>query len=211
MIIIYKHTNKITNKSYVGQTKNSTIRRWGTDGFRYLRKNKNNKYHHPKFASAIKKYGWEIFTHEILLECENKIYADYCEKYIISIYNTVKNGYNVLKGGEDNPIKRGVNHHFYNKTFSEAHKRKLSENHADFRKSKHPKAKKVILINLLDGSEILFNSIIEVENHKQGWKYSNIKLAYRKGNKFYKHYMLKEYKGEKITLAERRDNNAAEA
>lgn len=37
MIIIYKHTNKITNKSYVGQTKNSTIRRWGTDGFRYLR------------------------------------------------------------------------------------------------------------------------------------------------------------------------------
>ena len=67
------------------------------------------------------------------------------------------------------------------------------------------------MINLLDGSEILFNSIIEVENHKQGWKYSNIKLAYRKGNKFYKHYMLKEYKGEKITLAERRDNNAAEA
>lgn len=77
----------------------------------------------------------------------------------------------------------------------------------NFRKSKHPKAKKVILINLLDGSEILFNSIIEVENHKQGWKYSNIKLAYRKGNKFYKHYMLKEYKGEKITVKERQEEN----
>ena len=52
--------------------------------------------------------------------------------------------------------------------------------------------------------------LIEVENHKQGWKYSNIKLAYRKGNKFYKHYMLKEYKGKKVSLQERKQQ-AAEA
>lgn len=100
--IIYKHTNKINKKSYIGQTccKSAEIR-WGKNGKKYLLKNKKtNKYIQPKFARALLKYGWNNFEHSIL---ENDILsnseADKLEEYYIKKYNTIKQGYNILKGG----------------------------------------------------------------------------------------------------------------
>lgn len=54
---VYKHTNKINNKVYIGQTMNVQDR-WSRQGSRY----KGCTY----FFHAIKKYGWDNFLHEIL-------------------------------------------------------------------------------------------------------------------------------------------------
>lgn len=90
--IIYKITNKVNNKSYIGQTRYTLEFRW-----RQHQHKKDNTYFH----NAIKKYGIENFNLEILEECsiEN---LDSREIYYISKYDTFKNGYNLTIGGDGN-------------------------------------------------------------------------------------------------------------
>ena len=61
---IYKHTNLINGKSYIGQTAQEDLNKRWADGHGYYakRKNKNNTI----FYYAILKYGWENFKHEII-------------------------------------------------------------------------------------------------------------------------------------------------
>lgn len=92
---IYKHTNKINGKSYIGQTINSPERRWRVDGSGY----KDS----PKFHGAIIKYGWEAFTHEVLEEVNTLEDANQREIYWINFYDTYNNdnkGYNMTPGGK---------------------------------------------------------------------------------------------------------------
>ena len=77
---IYKHTNKTNGKSYIGQTSNIKSR-WRESSY------KNNR----KFYNALKKYGWDNFTHEILEVCdENNV--DERERYYIQFYDSINNG-----------------------------------------------------------------------------------------------------------------------
>lgn len=95
---IYKITNKVNNKSYIGQTRNTVEFRW-----RQHIKAKDNKYFHK----AIQKYGVENFTVETLEKCKLED-LDSREIYYISKYNTFgKDGYNMTKGGFSySPTKR---------------------------------------------------------------------------------------------------------
>ena len=87
---IYKHTNKTNGKSYIGQTSNIKSR-WRESSY------KNNR----KFYNALKKYGWDNFTHEILEVCdENNV--DERERYYIEFYDSINNGYNLESGGNKN-------------------------------------------------------------------------------------------------------------
>lgn len=88
--IVYKHTSP-KGKSYIGITKNETSRRWGKNG--------NNYKPQTKFWNAIKKYGWDNFTHEILEENLSLLTASEKERYYIKKYDAIKNGYNVDEGG----------------------------------------------------------------------------------------------------------------
>lgn len=90
--IIYKITNKVTGKSYIGQTRYTLEFRWR----QHLHK-KDNTYFH----NSIKKYGPDNFTKEILEECE---YSELNSKeiYYIAKYNTFNNGYNLTIGGDGN-------------------------------------------------------------------------------------------------------------
>lgn len=89
---IYKFTSKTTGLSYIGQSIN--IER------RYKEhKTEDDGY---SFHNAIKKYGWEDFTFEILEEC-NKEELNEKERYWIAYYNSYKNGYNETPGGEGSP------------------------------------------------------------------------------------------------------------
>lgn len=89
---IYKFTSKTTGLSYIGQS---------VDIERRYKEHKRAKNDYA-FHNAIKKYGWEDFTFEIL-ECCNKNELNKKEKYWIAYYNTYYNGYNETQGGEGSP------------------------------------------------------------------------------------------------------------
>lgn len=100
--IIYKHTNKINGKCYIGQTKQLLEERW-KNGLGY------NPYDDSRFSifwSAIKKYGWSNFNHEILeanipsQELANKREIFYIEKYKSYVGFENYNGYNMTLGGD---------------------------------------------------------------------------------------------------------------
>lgn len=92
--LIYKHTNKINNKSYIGLTKRTVKARWGKFGEYYKQCS--------KFWNAIQKYGWENFEHSILeTDIKTLSEANSLEQYYIEHYNTIKNGYNISRGGFD--------------------------------------------------------------------------------------------------------------
>lgn len=87
MYIVYKHTNLLNNKAYIGITKyeDNPNYRW-KNGMGYV---KNNK-----FFSEILQYGWNNFSHEILETGLNETEALKKETYYIKLYNTVNDGYN---------------------------------------------------------------------------------------------------------------------
>lgn len=92
---VYIHTNKENNKKYIGITKQvKPENRWGVNGCNY----KESTY----FYSAIQKYGWDCFEHEIIAEGLSKIEACQLEKQLIAEYKTQdkKFGYNILEGGD---------------------------------------------------------------------------------------------------------------
>ena len=83
---VYLHTNLFNHKKYVGITKVSEKTRWN-NGNGY----KTNK----KFYQDIQKYGWENgFSHEIIEENISYKEARSLEKYYITKYNSVTQGYN---------------------------------------------------------------------------------------------------------------------
>lgn len=98
--LIYKHTNLINGKVYIGQTKQIPNNRW-KNGAGYTRDNRLSV-----FAAAIKKYGWNNFAHEIIeSDIESQEHANVRETYWIKYYNSYigyekSNGYNMTLGGD---------------------------------------------------------------------------------------------------------------
>jgi hypothetical protein len=90
---VYKHTNLINNKVYIGITKQEPKKRW-QNGYGYI----DNDY----FYHSIIKYGWESFNHEIIFDNLTKKQAQEKEIELIKHYksNDRKYGYNMSKGGE---------------------------------------------------------------------------------------------------------------
>lgn len=90
---VYAHTNKTNYKTYFGQTSCEDLtRRWaGGGGYKGC----------PVFYNAIKKYGWDGFTHEIIKTGLTKDEADALEKECIWFFRTDERefGYNVQGGG----------------------------------------------------------------------------------------------------------------
>ena len=89
---VYKHTNKVNGKVYIGITNQAVERRW-QNGAGYV-----GTY----FGKAIKKYGWDNFTHEVLFSGLDKETACEVEIALIKAYrsNLREKGYNISKGGE---------------------------------------------------------------------------------------------------------------
>lgn len=88
---VYKHTNLINHKSYIGITSQKCENRWGINGKGYELQ--------PKFYHAIQKYGWDNFQHDILYTNLNKETALKIEADLIKTYDTIENGYNVAPYG----------------------------------------------------------------------------------------------------------------
>lgn len=122
-MIIYKVTNIINNKIYIGQTIHSLN----------IRKSQHERSHEygykTAFSNAIKKYGKENFIWEIIYETDciddlNRMESFYIDKYKSLV---TENGYN-LKGGGGNDFlteevkdkirnsHMGEKNHMYGKT-----------------------------------------------------------------------------------------------
>lgn len=100
---VYMHTNLINGKVYIGKCYRKPSYRWGVDGSGYLRCTRGHtKADQRHFASAIKKYGWENFKHEILYKNLSAFEASKIEISLITEYESdnPNKGYNMTKGGE---------------------------------------------------------------------------------------------------------------
>ena len=128
---VYKITNLVNNKSYIGITKrNPKIR------FSEHFSNKNELLYKAK-----EKYGRESFTLEIIEENISEDKIDNKEKYYIKLYNSLTpNGYNLSIGG------------ISNKSISENGKEKLKQRNLGI---KNPKCSKYILMIDKNTDEIL--------------------------------------------------------
>jgi group I intron endonuclease len=128
---IYKATNILNNKCYIGFDSN-----WPH------RKNCHKCYHKKgdtKFYRAIKKYGWQNFEWEILYQSKDKIYTkNTMENYFIEEHNSFKNGYNSTLGGDGTfGIKRK--------------KQKLPPNHTGWLGKKHTEETKKLMSKNMKG------------------------------------------------------------
>lgn len=97
MYKIYKYTNSINGKIYIGQTKNSLEQR-ALNGTNY----KGSRY----FYNAIQKYGWNKFIPEILEDGLSLEEANIREEYYISLFNSTDPniGYNIRLGGQNSDL-----------------------------------------------------------------------------------------------------------
>lgn len=89
---VYIHTNNANGKKYVGISSN-VEKRWAYKG---------KNYYDQVFGNAIKKYGWDNFTHEIIFEDLTK--EDACKReselILLNKSNIKKYGYNRSNGGD---------------------------------------------------------------------------------------------------------------
>lgn len=99
--LIYKVTNLINNKIYIGQT-------WETLTAR-LMKHKSRSSNCIKLYYAMNKYGRNNFQIELITICHTQKIADYWEQYFIIKFNSIKNGYNILFGGKTGS-RKGIKH-----------------------------------------------------------------------------------------------------
>lgn len=105
MIGIYKITNKINGKCYIGQS-NDIERRWKEHKNSFS--NPNASDYESKKSRAFRKYGIENFDFQVLEEtCLEKLNDR--EIYWICYFNSVEKGYNTSYGGQE-PNLRGENH-----------------------------------------------------------------------------------------------------
>lgn len=92
---IYKITNKVNGKCYIGQS-NDIHRRWKQELAPNAKLN-------PHLARAFEKYGIDNFDFEIIEECQREQLNER-EQFYIEIYHSIdpKLGYNKTEGGDGN-------------------------------------------------------------------------------------------------------------
>jgi group I intron endonuclease len=128
-MVVYKITNMINNKIYIGKTKRLRVR--------WLQHCKSHS-HCKAISSAIQKYGAEAFKLETVFEHTCPIIVSHKERVLIKELNTMSpNGYNLTKGGEGAPhtaeskrklseAHKGAKNPMYGKKLSPEHKAKIS-------------------------------------------------------------------------------------
>lgn len=110
MIGIYKYTNNKNGHAYIGQSIDIKQRQYAHKSSAF---NPKSSDYNSQFHQAIRKYGIDNFSFEILEEIEPSEYSasilNELEKYYIEKYDTFHNGYNASEGGEDIGPNRACN------------------------------------------------------------------------------------------------------
>jgi len=98
---IYCHQHIESGRRYVGQTKKKMLQRWNQHVYTATRESKGWSH----FANAIRKYGKDAFSHEILEICYDLEFSNAAEKKWIAHFDTTnpEKGYNFKSGGDHRP------------------------------------------------------------------------------------------------------------
>ena len=137
---IYKITNTVNGKAYIGQTIHDAEKT-------RIRQHLNGKGNEC-LKNAVKKHGIEVFTYEILHDGILPEFLDMLEIEEIAKHNCVRpNGFNLTHGGDGgipseetrrklSESKKGEKHNNYGKTPSEETCRRISEANTGKKRSK---------------------------------------------------------------------------
>ena len=104
-MFVYKITNKLINKCYVGKTTKSIEKRFN--------KHKTNQKGGIKgyLYDSMRKNGFDNFSIELIEEVNSEENVDEREKYWIKKLNTMApNGYNLTSGGEGGDTSKSPNY-----------------------------------------------------------------------------------------------------
>lgn len=88
--LVYKITNSINDKVYVGQT-------WQPIKLRFKRHKSTTLC--VKLLAAFNKHGRGNFQVEVLTVAHTQSVVDYWEDYFIKKYDSIQNGYNIREAG----------------------------------------------------------------------------------------------------------------
>jgi len=132
---IYKISNKVNDKIYIGQT-------WKSIHDRFKSHKQITYKGCVKLHAAFNKYGRNNFTIELLTLCGTQESADYWEDYFIHKHNTILNGYNCIRGGKPSQFeKKKKTDYTKGKVFSETHRKNISLSRKGLKLSKEHKEK----------------------------------------------------------------------
>lgn len=163
-MIVYKITNKINNKIYIGQTIRSLEERWRG----HWKERRSGRY----ICNALQKYGKSNFSIQIMAYCDNLEALNSVEKYMILKYKSqYPFGYNILAGGK-------------NAKHTEETKKKMSDmakgRKSAFKGKKHSKATKDLIRKSRLGKSMNYatknkikHATTGIKNHFFGKKHSN--------------------------------------
>ena len=147
---IYKITNKINNKAYIGQTIRPVHQRFN----RHV-SDTYNKIKDTHFCRALCKYGRDAFVVEIIDHAFSIEELNKKEQYWIKFYNTVQSGYN-----ETDAIYKCGGNTYLSKTEEE-----LNNIKEKIRQSKlgglNPMARRIKRTNIKTNEVDYFDTIIE--------------------------------------------------
>lgn len=87
--VIYKITNNINNKVYIGSTMSGLVKRKRVHLTNLLK----NKHHSKKLQNSFNKHGIDCFIFEIIEKCSNKIILER-EQYWLDYLDSYNKGYN---------------------------------------------------------------------------------------------------------------------
>ena len=96
-MLIYKITNKVNGKVYIGQTTRTLeVRKQEHLDCAFMYKLNTHIY------NAMRKYGANNFVFEEICKAKDIDELNYLETYYILQYDSVRNGYNMSYGGDNN-------------------------------------------------------------------------------------------------------------
>jgi hypothetical protein len=100
---IYCHTHTDSGRRYVGLTKKTLLQRWNQHVYMALKTKAGKGFSH--FCNAIRAYGKDAFSHQVLEVCHDLEIANLAEECWIEFFDTrnPEKGFNLAKGGAHTP------------------------------------------------------------------------------------------------------------
>ena len=154
MYSVYKITNLVNNKIYIGQSARGVAQRF----YRHICDAMNGTID-THFARAIRKYGPENFMVDIIDSASNQEELNQKEQYWIREYDSIRHGYN-----ETDAIYKSGGNTYMSKTESEMNdiRDRIRETKLG---SKNPHSRKIKCRNENTGEELFFDTVKECQEY----------------------------------------------